>query len=77
MIQDQIEHFVAGNVRVVAQGDLVAKSLGAYLIRHPEIAQQCSKEGTCHYVTTESADKFVSSASVFLDGKIQAKHIDV
>ena len=61
----------------IAQGALVAKSLANYLSRHPEYRDQLSLNGTCHYLTTENADRFSQSASNFLSAAIQAEHIDL
>ncbi len=64
-------------LRIVSQGDIVAQSLQDYLCRHPEIAQDLSQGHTCHYLTTESADKFAESATIFLDEHIEAEHIEL
>ena len=71
LLMDKIQQAVrqlspARPIRIVAQGDIVADSLADYLRRHPEIAQDCSKHASCRFLTTESADKFASSAAVFL-----------
>ena len=62
---------------VIAQGGLVADSLADYLRRHPEYRDQLSRGGTCGYLTTENADRFSQSASVFCASPIQATHIDL
>ena len=62
-------------IQIISQGDLVAKSLADYLTRHPEYREQLSTNGTCHYLTTENADRFAQSASQFLGSAIQAEHI--
>ena len=68
---------------LVAQGDIVARSLRDYLSRHPEIENSCSKGGSCRFLTTESADKFAASASVFLqsplfrESPLAAEHIEL
>jgi glutamate racemase len=77
LIQDKIVSFLQPNIKVVSQGELVAKSLNNYLERHPEMEKKCSKNHTVEYFTTESVDKFSNSASVFLNEKIEAKHIDL
>ena len=64
-------------IKTIAQGDLVAKSLADYLSRHPEYASQLSLDGTCSYLTTENADRFSQSASLFLSSAIKAEHIDL
>lgn len=65
----------AKQVRVIAQGSLVADSLADYLQRHPEYRDQLSQNGTCIYLTTEDAGRFSESASLFLDAPVQAQQI--
>ena len=65
------------HIQIIAQGTLVAESLRDYLQRHPEYREQLSEGGTCHYLTTENADRFSQSASLFLDAPIKAEHIDL
>ena len=77
LIQNKIESFIGKNIKVVSQGELVAKSLSDYLKRHPEMEIKCAKNSSVEYFTTESVDKFSSSASIFLNEKIEAKHIDL
>ena len=36
-----------------------------------------SPMGSCHYLTTENADRFSQSASLFLASPVQAEHIDL
>ena len=62
-------------IKTIAQGALVADSLKDYLLRHPEYREQLSQGGTCHYLTTENADRFSQSASNFLGSPVQAESI--
>ncbi len=71
------KRFDAGDIQVISQGYLVAHSLADYLTRHPEYASQLTQSGTCHYLTTENADRFAQSASIFLNSPVQAEHIDL
>ena len=64
-------------VNIIAQGELVAGSLADYLIRHPEYSSQLSLNGTCTYLTTENADRFAQSASLFLNSPIKAESIQL
>ena len=66
-----------GGVQIIAQGALVADSLADYLQRHAEYREQLSEEGSCIYLTTENADRFAQSASIFLESPIEAQHIDL
>ncbi len=67
----------ATHITTIAQGELVADSLKDYLSRHPEYREQLSQGGTCHYLTTENADRFSQSASLFLSAPVSAEHIDL
>ena len=79
LLQPKIEAFLLENsyhISVVSQGSIVADSFADYLHRHPEFSQD-SKGGTCKYLTTESANKFSESASLFLSEAIEAQHIEL
>jgi glutamate racemase len=65
------------HIRIISQGTLVADSLRDYLNRHPEYREQLSEGGSCAYLTTENADRFSQSASLFLDCSVQAEHVDL
>jgi len=77
LIEDKIKTFLPKRITVVSQGDIVARSLADYLTRHPEMEVKCTKNSSCSYYSTESVEKFTSSASIFLNEKIEAKHIDL
>ena len=76
-IRNNGKRFAASDIQVISQGYLEAKSLADYLRRHPEYESQLSPMGSCHYLTTENADRFSQSASLFLASPIQAEHIDL
>ena len=74
-IQAALSAIVAHEVEVVAQGEIVARSLQDYLRRHTDIAATLSQGATCTYLTTEQADKFSESASLFLHTPVNAHHV--
>ena len=76
-IEATLEAMGRKEVRVVCQGEIVAESLADYLRRHTEIASDLSHGGTCTYITTEAAEKFRGSASIFLNTPIEATHIEL
>ena len=65
--------------KIISQGEIVAKSLKDYLLRHSDIAERAKADGESKviYLTTESASKFAESASIFLAEPIQAQHIEL
>jgi len=77
LLEDQIKSLLPENVKVVSQGEIVAESLADYLQRHTDMADRCSKGSSIRYLTTESVEKFISSASIFLNEEIEAEHIDL
>lgn len=72
-IRQQIPH----NIHIVAQGEYVARSLKDYLSRHPEMDAKCTRNQSCSFYTTEAEEKFVESASTFLNQKIDVKRISL
>ncbi len=75
LLINKILKYVPRGVRIIPQGEYVASSLKDYLHRHPEIDSKCSKGGTCHYLTTECADKFQESAQLFLHENIDVEKV--
>ena len=76
-IRNNGKRFAASDIQVISQGYLEAKSLADYLSRHPEYREQLSTGASCTYLTTENADRFSQSASLFLSSPVQAEHIDL
>ncbi len=72
---DKIRSYMHPNVKVVAQGKLVAKSLKLYLQRHPEMAARLDVDGNVGYYTTEDSEKFEDLASVFLGHNLKAERV--
>ena len=75
ILKSYIESIVPENVKVVAQGPIIAEKLEDYLNRHPEIENKCSKNGEVHFLTTENKIDFDSKASLFLGKEIDSEHI--
>ena len=77
LMLDKIKKYTPSGITIISQGELVAASLSAYLKRHPEMDAKCTKNSSIRYFTTESVDKFSSSASIFLNEAIVAEHLDI
>ena len=71
----KIRAAVPENIKIISQGDIVAKATENYLERHPEMEIRCSKNGSLKLLTTEDADKFNQMAHRFLGVKIEAQHV--
>jgi len=75
ILQEQLQHLLPEHIEVLAQGEIVAESLANYLLRHPELAEKCTKNGSVNYLTTESAKDFSEKASLLMNTEIQAEHL--
>lgn len=75
LLLDKILKYVPRDVRVIPQGEYVADSLKDYLRRHAEMDALCTQGGTCRFLTTESPDKFMESASAFLCRHVEAERV--
>lgn len=77
LLMPKILKYTKPGIRIVPQGEYVATSLKDYLRRHTEMEAKLTKGGTTTYFTTENAEKFMDSATIFLHEKIKAEHIEL
>ena len=77
LLKAKIEKFLPAGVKLLSQGQIVADSLAIYLDRHPEIEQQCSKNGRQEFFTTDSTEDFDNHATTFFGQPVQSKHLDL
>ena len=80
LIKGKIDAWMArekkdGTLSVISQGALVADSLADYLSRHPEYRNRLSMNASCRFLTTENADRFSQSASIFLAEPVEAQQV--
>lgn len=75
LLLPKIRQFLPPGIRLVVQGEIVAKSLADYLVRHPEMEVQCSRGGQVSFFTTESAADFDAKATVFWGGAVESRHL--
>ncbi|PTQ89422.1 glutamate racemase [Agitococcus lubricus] len=73
----KIKQFLPEGVNVVSQGQIVAPSLADYLKRHPQMEQNCSKNGKLHFLTTDDAAIFEQHAAIFFGQSVQARKVHV
>ncbi len=77
LLINKIKEFLPPDITLFSQGEYVAKSLKDYLKRHPEMESKLTRKGTCRFLTTESADKFSETASIFLNQSIHVEQITI
>lgn len=77
LLLPKIQQYMPDGIRIVSQGEYVADSLKDYLIRHPEMDAKCTHNASCLFYTTEAEEKFIESASTFLNQQIGVKRISL
>jgi glutamate racemase len=77
LIQDKIEAHLPANIKVIAQGDIVANSLVDYLQRHPEMEQQLGKNCSKQFFTTDDTTEFDHHASRFFSAAVTSTHVSI
>ncbi len=77
LLYPKIRKAVPEHIRVVNQGEIVAKSLADYLRRHPEMDARITRGGECRYLTTENPEKFNGLARIFLEQPVEVDHVDI
>lgn len=74
LLTDKIKKYLPDGISIVAQGDIVAKSLAGYLYRHPEMEVRISKEGSRQFYTTDDTDDFDSHATTFFGEAVRSSY---
>jgi glutamate racemase len=77
LLMDKIRQFVPEGISILSQGEIVAKSLSAYLEKHTALATRCSKNGQTAFYTTDSTVDFDHHASVFFGKAVHSKHLNL
>lgn len=77
LLINKIKQYIPQHIQLITQGEIVANGLSDYLIRHPEIEKQCTKNGTIDFYTTETPENFSAQAGKFFGKEIAAKHLSI
>lgn len=75
ILKKSIEKALTGDVRVIAQGEIVARSLKDYLHRHTEMETMISKHGTLEFYTTDEEEGFTQQATIFYGEPFNARQV--
>lgn len=75
LLKPLIEKHIPAHVKIITQGNIVAKGLIDYFKRHPEMEQRISKTKSRRFFTTDSIDLFDKNASLFLGENVSSEHI--
>ena len=75
LVQEYLESVVSREIKIVSQGEIVARKLEQYLLNHPEIDKYCSRNSTVQYLTTEDSQVFDENAARFLGVDIHSETV--
>lgn len=77
LLLNKIKQYTPQHIKIISQGELVAKGLKDYLKRHPEMESKCTKTGTLKFYTTETAESFNEKAKLFFGADVSSESIEV
>lgn len=77
LLINKIKQFLPGNITLLSQGEIVAKGLKEYLLRHPEMESRLSKGKNLEFYTTGVPEKFNSHGTMFFGKEISAKRLSL
>lgn len=72
LLEHRMKAYLPERIRIVSQGEIVAKSLADYLNRHSEIEEKLSKNANKRFYTTGDTKDFDTHASLFFGQEIRA-----
>jgi glutamate racemase len=71
----RIRAMLPPDITVVSQGAIVADSLSAYLLRHPEMEQRLSRNASLTFCTTGDTESFGHAAGIFWGDEVKAEGV--
>ncbi len=77
LLMNKISEYMPVDVKVVSQGNIVAKSLDDYLQRHPEIESKLGTFAERSFYTTDSTNDFDAQAEKFYGEKVKSEFVEL
>lgn len=75
LLLDKIRRYLPPHITIISQGLLVAQQLADYLSRHSVMAEQISSNGKREFYTSERAELFDQSATIFYGRAVVSKEM--
>ena len=75
LLINKIKEFAPQGMNIISQGEIIANSLKDYLLRHPEIEEKCSKNGSVDLYTTDSTEDFDKHSAGFFGRSLKSRHL--
>jgi glutamate racemase len=77
LLIESIKKIAGNNINIVSQGKIIANSLTDYLVRHPEIEQNCSQNAQIQFYTTDSTQDFDNHSITFFEKAVKSIYLDL
>lgn len=77
LLIEKIKKYLPSGIKVISQGEIVAKSLANYLNRHAEIERKCSKTASIKFFTTDAVKDFDKHSTAFFGERVSSIHVDL
>ena len=77
LLYDKIRHFTPSDIRLISQGEYVAKSLADYFGRHRDMESRITRNGRIRFLTTENPTSFSDNATCFLGSSVEAERVSL
>jgi glutamate racemase len=77
LLKEKIRKYLPTSVKIISQGEIVAKSLQAYLEKYPQMDVRISKNKQRLFYTTDSSKDFNNKASTFYGELINSVHVSL
>lgn len=77
LLIETIKKFLPPSIKIISQGEIVARSLKDYLLRHPDMEKKCTKNGSMQFFTTDSVMDFNRHSAKFYGEAVSSIHIDL
>lgn len=77
LLKEKIQKYLPSSVKLISQGEIVAKSLKHYLENHPQMHAGISKNRQRIYYTTDSSEDFNRKAKIFFGEPVNSIHISL
>jgi len=77
LLKKKIQKHLPSSVKLISQGEIVAKSLEEYFKKHPEMDTLISKNKQRLFFTTDSSEDFNKKAGNFFGESLHSMHISL
>ncbi len=75
LLIDKIRKYLPDHVKIVAQGEIVADSLSAYLIKHAEMAARLTNGRSMRFYTTDDTVDFDHHGTAFFGRQVRSEMV--